>query len=187
MWNKAWNDLVFFPNNWIYDTTNGCWWQSEDTNVVNFGQYANQRYGARYLYAMQGGMGSSLQVYAFDGTTRATSWAWTSNPIPVTQDNLVSLRRIVLVVSNPTSSPAQFTVIPTSPGSTIPIAAGNNPQSIVFTIPPHSEAHRVGANCGYTDYNIQLVVIAGNLGNMMGPILHSITVQYQEANEVSLV
>jgi hypothetical protein len=180
------NNMVFFANNWVYDVISNSWWQSENPSVINFATFTRSQSNSRFMWAMPGiGTGTNNNVfplYGFDWTSRASSWFWLSNPLPVSVGNLVTIAWVEIVVSNPTSAPCTFTVTPQSPSGQTPIAYGNQPQSVTFTIPATASGYRVSGRFGYTDYNVQLSVTAANTNTALsGPVLHQINVGYMFA------
>jgi hypothetical protein len=181
------NNIVFFANNWIYDVINNSWWKSEDTSIFNFAFFSRSLYYGNYMYCTIGGGGGGVpggplvpvNLYAFNAQSRAGSWEWTSNPIPVSVGNLVTISWVELVVSNPLETVATFTVTPQSASGQTPISVGNQPQSLTFTVPPLASAYRLSGRLGYTDYNIQFDIQAE--GVVVAPILHQINIGYLDS------
>lgn len=177
------NNLVFFANNWVFDSINNSWWNCEDPSVLNLAVFARSSSTSEFMWAMNGtGTGASqntFNLYGFDFETRANNWVWVSNPLPVSVGNLISVSWVEIVASNPTSSPCTITITPTAPPGQTPIAAGNQPQSVTFSIPPLASGYRESSRLGYTDYNVELSITANNPNTALAaPVLHSINIGY---------
>jgi hypothetical protein len=178
-----WGAQVMFPNNWVYDTITSSWWMSEDPNIVSFQVYAASLNTPRVFYATPGyslvgaGVAPSIPTYQFDNQLPATTYSWLSNPIPVTQDALVSIELLEIIASNNSITPSQITVTPTVPTGQNPLPNSNQNQPLVFIIPPNTVGYRASQRLGYTDYNVQIQVYADGLGTA-APILHEFSVGY---------
>lgn len=175
-WNDVLNNIVFFANNYIFDADNESWWYCEDPAIIHFGAWAASQSGTRLMYGMPvSPTAGGYRISAFDATTLATSWEWTSNPIATPPGALPSLQLIEICASNPSPTPCTITITPTSPsGSTSPLG-GQNPQTLTFTIPAISSGYRASLRCGYDDTNICIAVTASNsLTTNPAPILHEI-------------
>lgn len=179
------DQFVFFPNNYVFDSTNNSWWQCEDTSIMNFSVFQRSQAVATSMYAMQslpdvGSSPATYTMYRFVTTARASSYAWTSNPIEVTTDSLVSLQRIEVVASNPTATSCTIKVQPTVPPGQISNTLNqNSTQSFTFTIPAGAIAYRGSVAFGYSDYNIMIAVTATNSnGSNAAPILHELNMTF---------
>ena len=176
----AWGSLVYLPNNWIFDTTTGSWWMSENPATVTFAQFARSRGFFNGIYAVNYGSASGtsfLQGYNFSTTYVTSSWEWQSNPIPQSVGNLTSIQAVEIVASNPTATSATIVVTPKAPAGQTPFTNQNATQSVTFTIPPTTTGWRSMLSLGYTDYNVELNVVASNSNNAnSAPVLHSLSV-----------
>ncbi len=174
-------DRVFFPHNWVFDAATGSWWQAEDPAVLDLsfwacsGAYTGKMYGETMSVLAPSAV---ADLYQYDPTTVATSWAWTSNPIPSRLVGLEpTLKEVEVCVSNPTGVTVTVKVTPVSLTSTSSVtAAGENPQSVTFTIPANTMGWRGMAPLGYTAYNLAVKVEA--TGTSGAPALHELNLGF---------
>lgn len=177
-------NLVFWANNYIYDSLNNSWWQSEDPDAHNFGCFAHSVFHSdSKMWALEQNPGRVVSPYLFDTLIPQNSYEWTSNPIPAAGPGLLShLAAVEVVVSNPTPRDALVTLQPTVPAGQTPYLNQNPAQAIAFRIPAFSVAWRGRANFGYEDFNIQISVKATNMGTQPAPIIHSINLGFKPTN-----
>lgn len=183
--NVAWGAQVMFPNNWMYDTVTGGWWQVEDPSIINFQVHSASNLGAKSFLSSPGNVVTppfvtpALGIYSWDRLTPQTSYTWTSNPLPALQGALVSVQAVEIVASNPTPTASTITITPTVPTGQQPFQNQNNNQPATFTIPAHTVAYKAALRLGYTDYNIQVRVDASNnYPSNPAPTLHEFSVGY---------
>jgi hypothetical protein len=183
----AWGAQAMFPNNWMYDTITGSWWQVEDPAVVNFQVHAPSSYGPKSFLSAPGfviapaGVAPTLTIYGWDRLTMQHSYVWVSNPLPVTQGDLVSLQKLELVASNPTPTDAVITITPTVPAGQAPLEQQTQAQPLTFRVPANTVGWRASHRLGYSDYNVQLRVDAVNTSaTQPAPTVHQFTVSYTE-------
>lgn len=179
-WNDVLNGLVFFPNNWVFDSLNGNWWQCEDPSVTNYGAFSAGQ-GSPLMYATPApstssgsfAPGAAITTKAFNANTLASSWKWTSNPIPApTPGVIATLLSVEIHATNPTATACTFVVTPTvPPGYTSTF--GNNPQPQTYTVPPNTAGFRQSLPFGFNEYNFCIQIVAQNTNaSNPGPILH---------------
>jgi hypothetical protein len=174
--------FVVFPNNWTYDTLTQSWWLIEDPTVLNLQVWCSSPLG---LFGSPGyataatGVSATLNTYYWSFTNAVSSYFWLSNPLPITQDALVSIQLIEIVASNPTATAATITILPQVPVNQRPLQQQNGNQPLTFTIPANTVAFRGSQRLGYTDYNVQLSVTSANTNSSnAAPILHELNVGY---------
>lgn len=180
-----WGAQVMFPNNWLFDTITGGWWQVQDPTIVNFQVHAPSSYGPKSFlsapgYALAPASASpTIIIYSWDRFNYQSSYEWVSNPFPATQGALVNVQVVEIVASNPTPTDATITITPTIPTSQIPFQNANQSQPATFRVPANTVAWRGSQRLGYTDYNIQIRVDAANvLSSNPAPTLHEFTIGY---------
>ena len=175
--------FVFFPNNWVYDTSTNAWWQSESTAIINFQVFCLATswlvFASPGVVYANAGQTATLNTYQFDKGSPASSYYWLSNPIPVTQDSLVSIQLVELVASNTTPTPCTVTIQPTAPAGQLALPQQNGTQQVTFTVPANTVAYRASQRLGYSDYNIQLALTVTNTNsNNAACVVHQINVGY---------
>jgi hypothetical protein len=183
--NLAWGAWVMFPNNWVFDSIGGGWWQSEDPAVANFQVNCQAVSDNRYFYATPGftlaaaGVSPAVTTYQYDRYSPASSYMWLSNPVVVAADALVSLQLLEVVVSNPSPAPCTVTLTPAVPAGQVPFSQQNQGQAAVFTVPAATVAWRGSQRVGYSDYNVQVRVDAANSNPALpAPTVHEFAVGY---------
>jgi hypothetical protein len=174
-----------FPNNWVFDSIGGGWWQSEDPAVANFQVNCQAVSDNRYFYATPGftlaaaGVSPAVTTYQYDRYSPASSYMWLSNPVVVAADALVSLQLLEVVVSNPSPAPCTVTLTPAVPAGQVPFSQQNQGQAAVFTVPAATVAWRGSQRVGYSDYNVQVRVDAANSNPALpAPTVHEFAVGY---------
>lgn len=186
----TWGDWVLFCNNWMYSTITNSWWQVEDPAVAQMNLHCQSVMSNRFFFSSQdfvqntsGGLQTiQLLMYAWDRNKPSSSYTWISNPIATQPGFLTTLSQVEIVASNPSSTSCTIQVTPEVPAGQTPIA-GNNAQSVTFTIPPTTSAMRQSATLGYTDWNIQIGLNAANSNtNNQAPIIHEVSVVYVNEN-----
>jgi len=178
--------LVFFANNWVFDSINNSWWLCEDPNVLNFATWTVSKSTTRFIYGMPGviSTGGNHSVYVVDNETVATSWAWTSNPIPSPPvGGIPTLSEVEIFASNPTAQPATITVTPTVPAG-MASSFINPTQSIPFTIPAHTSGFRQSKRCGFQEYNLCVAITAS--GSAGAPTLHEVNLGYTRSRTTGI-
>lgn len=183
--NDVWGNWAMFANNWVYDCINEAWWQCEDPNVQNFQVHTASHTSSRYFYSSVGSAttttGGTIEVgiAQWDRLEPVSTYTWISNPIPISVGSLVSLQMVEITASNPTASIATVVITPTVPPGQTPFSNQNVNQSQTFTIPPYSVAYKASKTLGYTDYNVEIKVVATNLlpGNQ-APVIHSMSLGF---------
>jgi hypothetical protein len=178
-WHDCINGLVFLPNNWVFDSINNSWWMCEDPGIMSFGAWAKSKSNSRFMFGIEGQSSSavSYQGVTFDTTTLASSYEWTSNPIPSVARDLSTITEVELVASNPSASACAVTVTPTIPANQVSSFV-NNPQSALFVIPPFTSGYRATIELGYTEYNICINVQAANDADNPAPVVHAINLTF---------
>lgn len=184
------NNLVFFPNNWVYDSINNSWWQCEDPNVLLFASWSASRSTSNFIYGTPpfAALGGDFNIYAFDSRQPATSWEWTSNPIP-SPLSLPCLQEVEICASYPYAgvgvAQATITVTPQAPPNSNS-SFTNNPQSVTFTIPKGISGWRGSSRLGFTENNICINVQAAGGGTGAAPILHEIHLGYTKSRSTGV-
>jgi hypothetical protein len=183
----VWGDWVMFANNWCYSTTTSSWWQVEDPAIAQMQLHAPSALSPRFFFSTQdyvinssgGAETIALALYSWDRNIPATSYTWTSNPIPPsTTGFLTTLNNVEIIASNPSTTSSTIIVNPTIPAGQTPFP-GNNPQPVTFTIPATTSNYRASLPLGFTDYNIQINIQAQNtVSPNEAPILHSVNLGY---------
>jgi hypothetical protein len=124
-------DLIFFSNNWVYNTTLGSWWQigsavegypymwyvSVPDNVN-----ANEGGGRTHRIYMAPGVfnDNELSVGAYwDKKVPADDWQWQSNPILLDDGYIFDIRQIMIQLSGPATSTFTMTLTDAGNGSTL--------------------------------------------------------------------
>jgi hypothetical protein len=180
----TWCDWTLFANNWLWDSITEGWWLCEDPTVNNFQLHCSSLLSDQFFYSAPGMVVStgqstlSLSVYQWNKNAPASSYTWISNPIPGTAGYLTLLESVEIVASNPSPTPVQIVVTPQVPTGQTPFP-GNNAQSVTFTIPATTVASRQKATLGYTDYNVEVGLVASNTNPAnQAPIIHEMTLEY---------
>jgi len=186
-WHDVLNNLVFFPNNWVFDSTSNSWWQCEDPDVFTSGGWAASGAGVRFMYGVAATpVNNTYPVYQFDATTLTSSYLWESNPLLSATETLVTIIRVEIVASNPTTTDCTVTITPTIPPGNVSRFA-NNPQSVTFNIPPQTAGYRAFLPLGFTEYNICLRVEASNTNpDFQAPAIHQINADLIEAQTTGI-
>lgn len=186
-WHDVLDNLVFFPNNWVFDSTANSWWQCEGSTVFSSGGWAASGSGVRFMYGVSATpVDNTFPVYQFDATTLASSYLWQSNPLPSSSETLVTIIRVELVASNPTPTPATVTVTPTIPDGNVSRFA-NNPQTVEFTIPAETSGFTAFLPLGFTEYNVCLRLDATNTDpSNPAPAIHALYADLIEAQTTGI-
>lgn len=181
---KPWGSQVMFPNNWMFDTITGGWWQVEDPSIVNFQVHAPSSYGPKSFLSAPGyvtvpaSVPPVLTIYSWDRFNYQSNYVWISNPVPASQGALVNVSSAEIVASNPTVTDAIITITPTIPAKQTPFQNQNQAQTAPFRIPANTVGYRASHRLGYTDYNVQIRVDAANVTSNPAPVIHQINVGY---------
>lgn len=178
----AWNYWVFFANNWVYDQFTKAWWQVENPATINYQVHKRSLISPQYFYSSDGStisLNNNLTtLYQWDASKSASSYLWTSNPIPFPGSTTV-LEAVEICASNPTATQCTIIITPTEPPGQTLYVNQNTPQSATFTIPPTTTAYRHALPLGWNDYNICINVNASNTTTTnAAPILHEINLGF---------
>jgi hypothetical protein len=179
-------NLVFFANNYVFDSLNNAWWQSEDPTLISFGTFAHAAVQSdRFMWALPATLPNNyITPYLFDSQSPAVTYAWTSNPIPAgSPGGLSTLEAVEVVASNPTATSALVTITPTVPVGQTPYPQQNPVQTVRFIIPPTTVAWRGLQTLGYTDFNVEVAVFVQNIGGNPAPIIHEINLGFKPVQE----
>jgi len=187
IWHDVLNNLVFFPHNWIYDSGQNSWWQCEDPGVFDSGGWAASGSGVRWMYGVDGSpTDDAFPVRQFDATSLASSYEWISNPLPSSTETLTTVISVELVASNPSPTAATVTITPTIPPGNISTFA-NNPQTIVFNIPPEASGYTASLPLGFTEWNVCLRLDAANSDSANpAPAIHALNISIIEAQTAGI-
>ena len=177
------NNLVFFPNNYVFDANTNSWWMCEDPGVTLFTSFSSSKSTTNFMYGMDNAPSvAGFGVYLFDARVGATSWEWTSNPIATPPGALPTLVSVEIVASNPFPTAATITITPTVPPGAVS-QYGNNPQPITFNIPAYASGWRGSEQLGYTENNLCIKIVAsgvvvGGMAEAVAPALHEIHLEF---------
>lgn len=96
-----WYNYVIFPNNWVWDWQHQSWWRLENPSDVVLFHIGPDNPVLGTLYAAPAFLtsSSSILVYGYSIETPADDYVWTSQPLPIQEDNLFQIREIVCVCS----------------------------------------------------------------------------------------
>lgn len=180
----VWGGQVWFPNNWLYDTSTNGWWQCEDPSVRNFQVQGGQSGVGRFFYnspanasTLSGGT-LSVPIMIWDRNTPFSTWSWLSNPVPNPGSDVV-LGCVEICASNPTSTTATVSVQPVPPPGQTAYPNQNAAQTQTFTIPALTAGYRHALPLGWNDYNLSVLVTAANSNNThAAPTLHELNLGF---------
>ncbi|MDX1450019.1 MAG: hypothetical protein R3246_13255, partial [Acidimicrobiia bacterium] len=142
---ESWGDLIFAPNNWVFHIPTQSWWRIEDPDVYTFGHwnaapYGPHIYGTVVDYEPVDG-GTEFIHHAFTNGTPATSYAWASQVIAVT-DNLRSSELRELAVMSSGEGEICVTITGLA-GNTVTKTLPSTATPRIHRTPIHLDAHAV--------------------------------------------
>lgn len=91
-------ELVFFPNNWVFNTDNPGWWRIDDPDDFTIHHWSSD-VRSRYIYGTPAtATGDSDPVlYEFYAAWPALDYSWQSQPIPGSVDRRMNVEAVEVV------------------------------------------------------------------------------------------
>lgn len=183
-----WNNMVWVPNNYVYDTVGGGWWRHKYTNAAVFpcNAYLERTDGNLWALAYKVGpqTGNSTTVAVqFDRNKLGTYYTWQSQPLVETQDRLLSFHDIRILVTSNHLGTETATIKTTLTGydsagnvttvvNTFTPLQMNKPQNLRQDIQPNFVAEYVTLRI-----EAQVLVTAGGApGASAAPKIHAVTI-----------
>lgn len=105
---------LLFPNNWIYDINMNSWWQLPPNTEYQYEFYAVVNYNTfgPAIVAFPGQIVNSNPIYAsvIGFENGYSDWQWLSNPMILSQGEMVELREVVLSYTADTEATITVTI-----------------------------------------------------------------------------
>lgn len=99
----SWGQWLMFPNNWVYDSASQSWWLIEDQNVRRHDLWSKSAYRESQMWSGLGNFATNVEpvFYQWDKNNLASSYAWTSHPLPISINRQVRVREAEIMCNLP--------------------------------------------------------------------------------------
>lgn len=167
---ESWHNWVLMSNNWLYDGDSGGWWQIENQATRNIrwwtkASHFNLMYGAPVAYSPSGAL------FTYDRSVPCTSYSWTSQPLAVTQNRLLNVREINVLVQGSGTVTITLTKMD---GST---------QPEVFTVTKSDYPQLLRLTTEAKGWTVMWSVTSDSGSTSPAPVVHSVEFGWEESQE----
>lgn len=183
-------DLVFFPNNYVYNTTSNSWWIMDNQAIqycwYGVGSDGDTVYCSPSIVPYAGGTtANQIFAYKYQLTTPATTYQWKSYPLPPTvePEYSVTIREVVIRAQGIGTITPTFTSNNglTGAGGT---TASTTPASI--TLSSLTTPVRTVLTTGLINANdVCIAITSTGTGGNPAPVIYSIDIAYEKQNRLN--
>lgn len=170
-----WYDWVVFPNNWMWNWKEQSWWRLENPSDVVLFHVGPEHVIETYLLATPAYVTSASDpfIYYYDYQSPATTFRYTSLPMPLGEKRDLKIRQMVLAASgNGTATVALRKLDGTT-------------ESHTFTVSSTSRPQYFRDNCNVDADEIQYRIDTTNSGTPV--VIHELRLGYLEDSHLPVV
>jgi hypothetical protein len=164
-----WRDWVFFPNNWMWNYKDGSWWRLEAAATAHYMHYTVAPNNQQYMIAAPAIITSTsdLTEFTYDYATPRQAYRWTSLPFAIGDNQMVTIRELVLVASGKGTVTVTFTdVLGNTEAHALNIATGATPSFM-------------RDNCHMNCQELRVQIDVAGDGSTSVPVIHEVRMGVQ--------
>lgn len=170
-----WMPYILAPKNWMYDTRTKAWWRLDDVNTRELAWYSAGLTGYIWAGPAYWTVASPTMAEMYDPTLGASDYSWFSQPIPATQNRVINIREIQVLLQGYGTVAVTLTGLD---GATI---------TETFTVNSTAQPKLFRANCKLQGTDITVKIVStGNDVNTDAPSVYAVRIGHTQRMKVAV-